>query len=393
MKKFLILAVTAALLLVPFLTLMPASAADLNDSVANYITKTLKATHYYNFKTVGDYNDTFANGKDDLAAKSKAFLNLATGKYDAVLRNGIRAAGIKGPGPVVVAEYQGSTGNDPFAAGGKRTLAPTLKLQNPEGTGGAPDMSGGDHTMNHVEILSEVFSKNVRDNNSITVSYWVKPEIRANESASPRTWAFGQNNTLTLFASAAGNNYPSANGRRIFVAAKDAANGTADGRSSNVDVTETDTWYYVTYIVDGKATDKSRLQLYVNGVRMDNSPAANTVNINNIYDAEKTYYHIGLGSNESADNWQATNFTHPFNGELADFAIFDYALSAAQVTALYNIALNGDPSFTGGGTTPTTTRPTGGGTTNPTTGDMTVVFAVIALLCGAAVTIFKLRKV
>jgi len=389
MKKFLILAVTAALLLVPFLTLMPASAADLNDSVANYITKTLKATHYYNFKTVGDYNDTFANGKDDLAAKSKAFLNLATGKYDAVLRNGIRAAGIKGPGPVVVAEYQGSTGNDPFAAGGKRTLAPTLKLQNPEGTGGAPDMSGGEHTMNHVEILSEVFNKNVLDNNSITVSYWVKQSLRATESASPRTFAFGQNNTLTLFSSAGGNNHDGG-GRRAFVAAKDAANGTSNFRPFNTEVFETDVWVYITYIIDGKANDKDRLQMYVNGVKMTNAPAASTIVIKNLYDAEKTHYHIGIGQNESGDNWQGTNFTHPFNGELADFAIFDYALSAAQATALYNIALNGDPSYTGGGTTPpATTKP---GTTAPPTGDMTIVFIVMTLVCGAALTVFKLRR-
>jgi len=394
MKKLFALLVVTVLALTPIMTVLTASAADMNDSVTNYITKTLKATHYYNFKDVGDYNADFANGKADLAAKSKAFLNLATGKYDAVLRNGVRVAAGTTLGPVVVADFQGNTGSTPFATGGKRTNVPVLTLQNKVGAGASANLTTSTMDKFNIEILSEVFNKNVLDNNTISVSLWVKYETRDAEPNSPRLFAFGMENTNTLFASVNGVNYPGrvAPDRRIFAAAKDAANGTADNRPHTSVNSEPDVWYHIVYILNGKAAaNNQRLQLYVNGVNIP-APGNTTTEIKNLYDAAKTYYHIGIGNNESASDFDGATYTPPINGQIADFAIYDYALTAAQVTTLYGIMLNGDPSFTGGGTTPTTTRPTGGGgTTNPTTGDMSVMLLVAALL-GSGLLVYRLRK-
>ncbi len=79
---------------------------------------------------------------------------------------------------------------------------------------------------------------------------------------------------------------------------------------------ESDNWYHLTAVYDG-----TRMHLYVNG-RLENSGRAFGAIVDNEYP-------VVVG-----ENWE--NVYHEFNGLIDDVRIYRYALSAAEVEALYN---------------------------------------------------------
>ena len=315
------------------------------DSEADYIVNTLWPTHYYDFRETGAYNvDDYPLGGGDLAAHSASFLNLVSGKYDAPLRNGVRVVGgLGGQGPIAAASYMTVS---PFA-GGKRPTVTALKLDNPANAAA----TSGPGTR-HVEIMSNALPPEIANIGKISVSVWVKTETKTGGQANgQRVFGFGKNNDYTMAMSADFEN--NASSRRAIMAMIKGGSGsnaerpyyTVDGTAAGAAAAVAGTWYHLVYVYDQTLSPNSaKLTLYVNGAPFNNGSGNNaTLNaILNATDASGMQYHIGVGqSNGGAGN--NTDYTSPFNGEMTDFAVFDYALSPEQVAQLYNTGLYGLP--------------------------------------------------
>ena len=87
-----------------------------------------------------------------------------------------------------------------------------------------------------------------------------------------------------------------------------------------------DTWYHIVGTYDGENND-DKMRIYINGSLEATSSALG----GNFYTGEPTIAHIGRNVNTSAGT---RDFY--FDGLIDEVAIFDTALSASDVTSIYN---------------------------------------------------------
>ena len=110
-------------------------------------------------------------------------------------------------------------------------------------------------------------------------------------------------------------------------------------------------WYHLTMVFNGsESTNEDRIKLYKNGVLQTPSVTPPTL-------ATTT---PNITGNAFIGRWALSNVAH-FPGKLDHFAIFDYALSASQITSLYGSSSTGvgNPMAISGGRKPIAYYPIG----------------------------------
>ncbi|MBR4132610.1 MAG: hypothetical protein IKT99_06490, partial [Oscillospiraceae bacterium] len=162
---------------------------------------------------------------------------------------------------------------------------------------------------NYVEMPVGVLN----DLESVTISCWAY----VNRTVSyGRIWDFGSNTTAYMYLLDAGGN----TGHRGYTTALTASgwsNEIGPEKGSNL---ATRTWKLTTVTFDGATRE---ISLYEDGEKIGTSVAA--VGLDRLYGSTQNW--IGYG--QFKDNM--------FNGMIADFRIYDYAMSEAEVAAMFDI--------------------------------------------------------
>jgi len=103
--------------------------------------------------------------------------------------------------------------------------------------------------------------------------------------------------------------------------------GVSNGASSYVassTVLTTGLWYHVCFVWDAALTNADRQRIYIDGVLETTVQTGTAPSSTDSF--QQTCY---IGENNAVS-------PKPFNGNIDEFAIFDYALTSGEVTALYN---------------------------------------------------------
>ena len=104
----------------------------------------------------------------------------------------------------------------------------------------------------------------------------------------------------------------------------------------------TGTWYHIAAVFDGSQTGTNRIKIYLNGVSQTLTYNANT---------PPTTLPNYTSQNFEINDYESNN-SENFHGLLDEVAIFDYGLSSAEVTAVYNSGAPTDLNNTSGLTAP-----------------------------------------
>jgi hypothetical protein len=168
----------------------------------------------------------------------------------------------------------------------------------------------------------------ITGNNARTISFWFNTPSFGDQF---RLLGMGQSAAQKSFDITAENNANSGNANRIGLR---YGNGNVFFDADNSGTAfAINTWYHVAYVYDGTTlglgdlTDSNGLSVFVNGVQID----ADGGNLNNPTQV------LNTGTGNFA--FGARNDLSQFNlypGLLDDVQVYDEALSAAEVTSLYN---------------------------------------------------------
>ena len=223
----------------------------------------------------------------------------------------------------------------------------TIFLVNPQTFGGTPYtneksilLDGFDEYVN-CGTLSETASAS-----AFSYSMWVKVT-----STGVKQYVWGANATTATFNAL---QYSSSNLFILFI------NGTGNYILTSANLLTLNNWHHISVVYDGSLTGNlNRAKIYVDGVDSGTSsvggiPATTSATINANY----------IGSTPLAGQANA------WNGNIDEFAFFDYALSSGQVTSLYNSGTPTDLDNTSGVTAPVHWWRMGDGDTFPTITDV-----------------------
>lgn len=163
---------------------------------------------------------------------------------------------------------------------------------------------------------------------AFSYSMWVKPT-----ATSVKQYIWGANSTTATFNAL---QYSASNLLILFI------NGTGNYVFTPANLLTINNWHHISVVYNGSLTGNlNRAKIYVDGVDSGTSsvggiPATTSATIHKNYIASTPL----PGASET------------FNGNIDEFAFFDYALSSSQVTSLYNSGTPTDLDNTSGVTAP-----------------------------------------
>jgi hypothetical protein len=144
----------------------------------------------------------------------------------------------------------------------------------------------------------------------ITILAWINAESFGNDSIVSKGTGAGNNATYWML----GINGDSRIRARVKI------NGNSRQLMTNISAMSPDTWYFVAMTYDG-----TTMRVYLDGVEVNSRSWSGTVSTN-------SSVAVGLGNQPSGAGNRA------FDGELDELAVFDKALTPAEIAALYSAA-------------------------------------------------------
>tara|TARA_Y100001938_G_scaffold150609_1_gene242397 strand:- start:491 stop:1288 length:798 start_codon:yes stop_codon:yes gene_type:complete len=162
-----------------------------------------------------------------------------------------------------------------------------------------------------------------RDVGAFTISMWIYQEDLT-DSGQNGLWGKHQNDSHRTYS------FINNTGKVYFgIANGSDSSENGHGKLQAADQLSADTWYHLAFVYDGTATgNANRLKIYVDGTNktLDFSQTIPSTTSN-----ESTY-----GSNSLDIGRNETNSNNIFDGKIDEVGIWNVALDADAVTALYN---------------------------------------------------------